>query len=226
MFCPNCGTDLSGAGRFCPNCGQPVGTPEQAAPAVQQPQYQQQVQYQQPYQQPQYQQPQYQQPQYQQPYQQPMQAAAPQMNWYKFLIYFALFASAVVNGINAIRFFTGLINGSASEAEWLYEFFPSWKMLDIIMGLLFIVLAALAVFARFRLAGYYKNGPTCLYLTYALAALCNVVYLVGVAIVISDSMISLGDLNIASTVVNIIVPIVMVVVNMIYFNKRKALFHK
>lgn len=217
MFCRNCGTDLSGAGRFCPNCGAPVNTaPEQ------QPQYQQPL-----YQQPQYQQPSYQQPQYQQPlYEQPVQQPAHQMNWYKFLIYFALFASAVVNVINAIRFLTGTINGSASDADFLYAFFPSWKTLDIIVGLLFLVLAALAVFTRFRLAGYCKNGPTCLYLTYALSALCNVVYLIGVALVLSGSGISLGDLDIAPTIANIIVPIVMVVINVIYFNKRKELFNK
>ena len=235
MLCPNCGTDVSSAGRFCPNCGTPVQPSEPTTGAAPQPQYQQpqyqQPQYQQPqYQQPQYQQPQYQQQQYQQPlYQQPyppMQAAAPQMNWYKFLIYFALFAGAVVNAINAIRFFTGLVNGSSADAQWLYAFFPSWKTVDIVVGLLLLVLAAFSIFTRFRLSGYYKNGPLCLYLTYGLSALSNIVYLIGVALVISGTGISLTDLDIIPTVTSIVVSIVMVVINVVYFNKRKQLFNK
>ena len=248
MLCPNCGTDVSSAGCFCPNCGTPLQAskpamdtapqpqyqqpqyqqPQYQQPQYQQPQYQQpqyqQPQYQQPqYQQPQYQQPQYQQPQYQQPYQ-PMQPAAPQMNWYKFLIYFALFAGAVVNAINAVRFLTGVVNGA--ESEMLYSFLPSWQVVDIIVGLLLIVTAAASVFTRFRLSGYYKNGPACLYLTYGLAALSNVVYLIGVSLVISGVGISLTAADIVPTVTSIVVSIVMIVVNVVYFNKRKYLFNK
>ena len=206
MLCPNCGTDVSNAGRFCPNCGAPVPA-NGAAP------------------QPQYQQSQYQQPQYQQPYQ-PMQPAAPQMNWYKFLIYFALFAGAVLNLVNAIRFLTGSINGSSYEADLLYAMFPSWKTLDIIVGLLLLVTAAFAIYTRFRLSGYYKNGPACLYLTYGLAALSNVVYLIGVSLVISGVGISLTAADIVPTVTSIAVSVVMIVVNVVYFNKRKHLFNK
>ena len=211
MLCPNCGTDVSNAGRFCPNCGAPVP----ANGAAPQPQYQQ----------PQYQQPQYQQPQYQQPYQ-PTQPAAPQMNWYKFLIYFALFAGALLNLVNAIRFLTGSINGSSYEADLLYAVFPSWKTLDIIVGLLLLVTAAFAIYTRFRLSGYYKNGPTCLFLTYGLGALINVIYLVGAAVIISDTMFSITDLEIVPTVTSIVVSIVMIVINVVYFNKRKQLFNK
>lgn len=225
MLCPNCGTDVSSAGRFCPNCGAPVQPSKPVESAAPQPQYQQ-PQYQQPqYQQPQYQQPQYQPPLNQQPYQ-PMQPAAPQMNWYKFLIYFALFAGAVVNAVNALRFLTGLINGSSAEAKLLYSWFPGWKTVDIIVGLLLLVLVAFTIYTRFRLSGYYKNGPVCLYLTYGLAALSNVVYLIGVVLVINGTGISLLDLEIVPTIASILVSIVMIVVNVVYFNKRKHLFQK
>lgn len=215
MLCPNCGTDVSSAGRFCPNCGTPLQVAKPAMDTAPQQQYQP----------PQYPQPQYQQPPYQQPYQ-PMQAAAPQMNWYKFLIYFALFAGAVVNAVNAIRFLTGLVNGSSAEAQWLYAIFPGWKTVDIIVGLLLLVLVAFSIYTRFRLSGYYKNGPLCLYLTYGLAALSNIVYLLGVALVISGTGISMTDLEIVPTIVSIIVSIVMIVINVVYFNKRKQLFNK
>ncbi|MGN1306156.1 MAG: zinc ribbon domain-containing protein [Faecousia sp.] len=225
MLCPNCGTDVSSAGRFCPNCGTPLQESKPTIDTAPQQQYQQPQYPQQQYQPPQYQQQQYQQPLYQQPYP-PMQAAAPQMNWYKFLIYFALFASAVVNAINAIRFFTGLVNGSSADAQWLYAIFPSWKTVDIIVGLLLLVLAAFSIFTRFRLSGYYKNGPLCLYLTYGLSALSNIVYLLGVALVISGTGISLTDLDIVPTVTSIVVSIVMIVINVLYFNKRKQLFNQ
>ena len=155
-----------------------------------------------------------------------MQPAAPQMNWYKFLIYFALFAGAVVNAINAVRFLTGVVNGSYAESKMLYSFLPIWQVVDIIVGLLLLVLVALSIYTRFRLSGYYKNGPACLYLTYGLAALSNVVYLLGVSLVISGVGISLTAADIVPTVTSIVVSIVMIVVNVVYFNKRKHLFNK
>ncbi len=148
------------------------------------------------------------------------------MNWYKFLIYFALFAGAVINLVNAIRFLTGMVNGSEYECKILYSVLPSWKTLDILMGLLLLGLVAFAIYTRFRLAGFYQNGPTCLYLVYGLAAAVNLIYLIGAAILVSDLGLSLGDLEISSTVAGIITSVVMIVINISYFKKRAALFNK
>ena len=106
MYCKNCGAFVQDGAPFCSNCGA-----QQNAAQPQQPTYQQQTYQQPPYQQQNYQQPPYQQQAYYQqpPYQQqayyqqpagdPRNQGMP-MGWYKFLIYFALFAGAVLNGIS------------------------------------------------------------------------------------------------------------------------------
>ena len=111
MFCRNCGAQIQDGSVNCPYCGAQ--------------QYNQQP-YQQPYQQ-NYQQP-YQQ-NYQQPYQQPYQQSGIQntlpMNWHKFLVYFGLWAGAVLNLINGFLLLTGSHYGD--EKELVYYFFPKLK---------------------------------------------------------------------------------------------------
>ena len=123
MFCPNCGNQCPDGTEFFHSCCTPLTNNQQQYTQPnfnnQQANYQQ-PNYQQPnqqYQQPnynQYQQPnQYRQPMYNQPYQQypqyPDKFNGHQMGWYKFLIYFALFAGAFFNVCYAILYMTGSI---------------------------------------------------------------------------------------------------------------------
>lgn len=207
MFCPNCGTDLTDALRFCPNCGTRLANPETPA-APQQGDAQPQ------------------QPPCPLPNQQPLQSSAPQMNWYKFLIYFALFASAAIGFINAIMFLIGTINGSPAEARLFYAYFPAWRILDIIIGVLMIVCVALLLLTRFRLSGFHKNGPMLLTLSYAALATVNLAYMVGAIIVASSYGIGIAELSLFPTISNTVSALVLMVVNLVYFGKRKALFNK
>ena len=206
MRCYNCGSEVPEGMAYCNYCGQPV----------------QQAQYQQPqYQQPQYQQPQYQQPQYQQPYYQPPQNTQPPMGmaWYKFLIYFALFAGAILNLISGIS----MLNGTYTEnAELVYGFFDGWEALDQLTGALMIGAAVLGFVTRFRLSGYCKNGPTLLKLTYVAAAAINLVYVIGINSILSSAMLS--QLDFTSFYTSIAVSIAMVAANHVYFDKRSHLF--
>ena len=221
MFCPNCGTDLTDALRFCPNCGTRLANPETPAAPQQGDAQPQQPPCPLPNQQPQY-------PPYPQQadLQQPLQSSAPQMNWYKFLIYFALFASAAIGFINAIMFLIGTINGSPAEARLFYACFPDWRILDIIIGVLMIVCVALLLLTRFRLSGFHKNGPMLLTLTYAALATVNLAYMVGAIIVASSYGIGIAELSLFPTISNTVSALVLMVVNLVYFGKRQALFNK
>ena len=205
-FCTKCGTQMADGTAFCPSCG--------TAQSPQQPVYQQPV-----YQQPPYQQPPYQQPPYQQPvYQQPWQAEAP-MKWYKFLIYFLLFASAVLNAITGVQMITGSMYGGS--AEMVYVYFDGLQVLDVVMGLAVFGMVALAIFARFRLAGFYRNGPMLLVATYGANLVFYLIYMIGLVCILPTELV--GEL--APTFVGSMVgSIVMVIVNKIYFDKRKHLF--
>ena len=142
-----------------------------------------------------------------------------EMKWYKFLIYFSLFASAVLNAITGLQMLTGAHYGGA--AEYVYSYFEGLKGLDILVGLLSIGIAALAVYTRIRLAGYFQNGPKMLLYLYASSAIINLVYIIGLNMVIGEVAEMIDTITfISSTVVSAI----MIFVNKSYFDKRAHLF--
>ena len=229
MICPICGATVDNGAQFCPNCG----TVFASAAAPQQPQQYQQQQY--PYQQPQQQQYPYQQYQQQQyPYQQPQQypyqqpntlnnqAPAVGMKWFKFLIYFGLFAGAVMNALSAVTFLTGSMYGV--NPNMVYAVFGDLKTLDMLVGILLLAVAALGIFTRFRLSGYRKNGPAMLNVTYLAAVVTQVIYIIGVLSILPEE--AFQYLNFTSVGASIAVSVVMVFVNTAYFKKRKYLFVK
>lgn len=225
MFCPNCGTNVGNTERFCPNCGAALNQNTASAnpqPNYQQPNYQQ-PNYQQPnYQQPSYQQPNYQQPNYQPVYQQPVQQYPYPMNWYKFVIYFALFAGAVINAISGILHLTGSVwEMQDVSADMVYAVFGGMQAVDIIYGIGAIALAAFDIVTRMHLAKFRKTGPKFLTVCYGVAVGLALLYIILTSAVTG---ISIGDLVGATEIMQLVVSIVMLVVNVVYFNKRASLF--
>lgn len=230
MYCQKCGAQLPEGSAFCPSCGasaneqQPVYQPRQPSAQPQQPFYAQQGSA--PNAQPTYSQPAYSQnayqPTYQPSYSQNAAAPALPMRWFKFLIYFALFASALLNLVNGIKSITGAQYGD--EKELVYAFFESLKAIDVIMGILCIGLAAFTVYVRFRLAAYKADGPKLLIIMYIAVLAIDILYLIAVAFAISKSGVGIGDLLSGSVIGTLIGSVVMLIVNKIYFDKRKALF--
>jgi hypothetical protein len=92
----------------------------------------------------------------------------------------------------------------------------------LIKKILALALAALTIFTRFRLAGYHKNGPKLLTLMYASTIIINVIYYIGVAIVLPDAIADAVDTS--SLITGSITSIAMIFINMSYFEKRASLF--
>jgi len=158
----------------------------------------------------------------QQPQQpQPQQPDLP-MKWYMFLIYFALFAGAVINLINGFTMMTGAAYGEM--ADLVYSYYDGLKALDMIIGIASIALAVLGIYTRFRLSGYYQNGPQMLLIVYIAGAVINIGYLVGMyAILPSDITAAISPV---SYITSTITSCVMIGVNNVYFQKRSHLFTK
>lgn len=229
MFCPNCGNQCPDGTKFCQSCGTPLINNQQQNT---QPDFNnQQANYQQPnYQQPnqQYQQPnynQYRQPMYNQPYQQypqyPDKFNGHQMGWYKFLIYFALFAGAFFNVCYAVLYMTGKIYETQNvDPMAVYYLYPNVKPVDIVYGILLIALAVFMVITRFQLSGLKKNGPKMIVALYGINIAMVIVYSIAISCT-TDYM----AFN-ASTIGQCVIPIVMAVVNKVYFDRRKDIFVK
>jgi|GEM_PF-1771194 len=194
---------------------QPQYQPPQPQYQAPQPQYQPpQPQYQAP--QPQYQppQPQYRAPQPQaQQFQDPRQAqfqfpnsyissttVTPElpMKWFKFLIYFSLWLGALANVGSGIGIFA------------LLDELPGYFA---IIAVAQFALAGLGIYARFRLAGFYKDGPSVLNALYLSAAVLSLIS----AVLAAD-----GTGDFMAFAVNM----AMVSCNTTYFKKRAHLFTK
>ncbi|MBQ8250028.1 MAG: zinc ribbon domain-containing protein [Clostridia bacterium] len=232
ITCPNCGTACNSATAFCPNCGAAL-TAQPGGFGAQQPYQNQQFgqSYQQPYQN------QFQQydPNGFQGYQQPMMGAPSlPMNWFKFLIYFALFANAVLNFINAIFQFTGLqyeMEGGRGYARLTYEIFDGLQALDIIYGIVLIALCGFAIFVRMQLAGYKSDGPKMFLIMYIVNGAAGLLYNIIGMIIMSNTARYWGTSIDMSAVIAECVGVVIgttlaVVLNNIYFNKRRHLFNR
>jgi hypothetical protein len=145
----------------------------------------------------------------------------PKMGWFKFLIYFSLFAAAVLNVVNAIQLLTGSHYGNSDAAKLVYMVFPDMKGIDMITGFCMIAMAAVALIARFRLAGFHKNGPTLLYIVYAGNTIINLIYYFAAGSIVSFEVLTKASSNV---ITNAVVSIVMIIINVTYFGKRKHLF--
>lgn len=213
MFCPKCGNQIADNSRFCSSCGQSIAPQEKRAP--EHPVYQQPVYNQPNYNQPNYNQPNYNQPNYNQNRYQPYQNQMP-MNWFKFMIYFGLFAGAVLNVVSAILTFSEL----GEYSDLMRYYFPTHYYFAIFGSICLIGLGALQVYTRFRLAEYRVNGPQLLLVVYGVAA----------AITFLDCLV--GTVTIGANcfegaqIVNICTNLVMACVNKVYFDKRKHLFNR
>ena len=202
MFCPNCGTQCPDDTKFCPNCGSSVANNQPTENAQQN-----------------FGQPNYTQPNYTQPnnYTQPqMYNVQLEMKWFKFLIYFGLFAGAVLNCLSAILQITGAVY--EESAEVVYIFFPELKFFDIFYTILLLALAVLQIFTRFQLSGFKKNGPKLILIVYSAAAVISLLYGIVASVILHEFLFN------ANMIISIIVPVVMVVLNKIYFDKRKDMF--
>ncbi len=145
------------------------------------------------------------------------------MKWFKFLIYFLLFASAVINVISGISQITGMVYYdpfTETTAQIVYQTFPGLQVVDIIIGILTIALGVLAVVVRFALAKFKAIGPKLLTLFYAFSCVINIIYSLLVIILVPELAVSLSS----DTVTSIITSVIMIFANKTYFTKRQELF--
>lgn len=221
MFCRFCGKEIPEGGRFCVNCGRaadeekaPGGTsrPDTANPGGQQndtsrPDGQQAYT----------------------PVMPPVQADPAKnypMAWFKFIIYFQLFANAAVMLYNAASGVFGLAYGG--DAEFIYAVCPMLKAVDVIYGILCLAFAVTAVLIRQRLAHYRKNAPVW-YLGYVGVVMASgLIYTFAVLAalgMVSATAMEAGAANIIGTVLGTVIgAAVFFPLNYVYFKKRKELF--
>jgi len=194
MFCPYCGHHNSAEATFCEKCGKALNATNQQSSLS------------------------YDQPAYVDP---PVQTTVQHsMKWFKFLIYFALFAGAVINFSNGISMLTGSqYNG---QADLVYATFDGLRTFDMIFGLLAMALAVFGIYTRFQLSGFRKNGPRVLVALYLAVAAYNVLYIIAAHAMLPETLVELT--NFSGVYGNLASNVVMAFVNNSYLKKRADLF--
>ncbi len=202
MQCPKCRAAMPNGAKYCTECGTKLPVQPDSVPNVPQPSIQEAPAYE----------------------AQPVMTEAPpaqelqpcEMKWYKFLIYFALWAGAIVNLIDSLQFFTGSILGD--DVEILYAYYPLLKVLNLAFALILVTYAVFAIYTRYRLAQFRQNGPVCLHALYLVQLAMVLIYWLAGSLILGEW------LDLASGFSDLISSIVILCINIVYFRKRKHLF--
>ena len=144
----------------------------------------------------------------------------PGLGWFKFTIYFSLWANLALNLLNAILMWTGFTYGV--EAEQVYRAFPTLKVTDIFIGVLYLALAVYAVIVRTRLANFKKGSPMLLHILVGANLGITVLYAMIASGITGISFASL----ISGSIAQLMGVAVLLVVNIIYYKKHADLFNE
>lgn len=204
MFCRYCGKEIPEGAKFCVGCGREVSAQDNSGQNAQQPQNFQAGE--------------------QQSWPNPPQIYP--MKWFKFIIYFQLFASAVLMAISAIVLITGAQYEGA--AELVYLVCPPLKAVDVIYGIVCIAITVCAILIRQRLAHYVKGAPA-LYIGFTTAVMASsLVYLfaaMGALSTVSSDAVFTATGDIVGTVMGTLIgAAIFLPLNYVYFKKRRELF--
>lgn len=139
------------------------------------------------------------------------------MKWYKFAVYFQLFAFAVMNMIWGMMHLMGPIFGYGKASE-VIEKYPDIETIEIIMAVLAFLLAILCLVDRQLLWHYKVQGPKLYLLVMAFSGIYNFIYSALASIVIGLPIFTQYDIG------GLISTIIIVVLCRNYFKERKELF--
>ena len=161
MFCKNCGAQNPDDVKFCQSCGSAVGeqpaNPDAGAPAGEQNQ-----------------------PVTNGAYADPAPATL-SMKWHKFLVYFALWAGALINLVNGLQSLSGSQYGEYKG--WVYALFSGLQAADMAYGVVLLVCAALGCFVAYSLLKMKKGAPKLLMILYAVSGAVAIPFPQGVILV-------------------------------------------
>lgn len=147
------------------------------------------------------------------------------MAWFNFIIYFQLFAAVILSITSAIKFINGDQYGGYKDLFYLR--ISGLKTLDISMIIFNFVFAAMCIVVRFLLANYKKHSYKIYIYMYIANLVFTLIYTFSIAPIINSSLHS--DFSFNDVIDPIIYPsigvsLLMIICNIIYFNKRKHFF--
>ncbi|MCR4568420.1 MAG: hypothetical protein K5769_10230 [Pseudobutyrivibrio sp.] len=144
----------------------------------------------------------------------------PGLKWAHFLGYFAFWIGAAINAYFGITYLTGSVyEQQGTTADMVYGVLgDSLKFLDKSYGFLLICAAVCGILAALSIIKKKQNTRLLVCATYVIALVTVLIYVVGVSVVVDISVFN-GSIS-----GQLVVSLVMMVVNWIYFGNRKDIF--
>ena len=158
------------------------------------------------------------------------------MKWYKLLVFFGLPASAALyffmsfsrlTGLNYTYSYNGNTVKGAEARDIILGMAPGLKTAEIFNGITYLILGLITITVWILLLKKKKIAPVSFYIFYGLSIVLSIVSLImslgvkpGNNIILSGSADSLKF----GAIVSAVIGAVMLVLNIVYFNKRKDVF--
>lgn len=140
------------------------------------------------------------------------------MKWYKFLIYFALFAGAAVNILMLALSILGVVLVEDFTAALAVDSFKWAFALTIVYCVFLLGLAVMLIVTRFRLAKFKSDGLIMLYAIYFANFVLSLAYCIAASYILRESVFSF------SQIINLILQAAMFQINYLYLENRRTLF--
>jgi len=141
------------------------------------------------------------------------------LKWHKFLIYFSLWAGAVMNAVTAFSVVSG--NRYGAETPQVYLYYNGLMVLDWMYAAVLFALALFSIYVRFQLAGFRKGAPKKLILLYVGSLALGLLYLVAVSGIVKLPLSTMLD---QQTLISMTTSVFMCGANKVYYDKRSELF--
>ena len=195
MFCQNCGKEIRDNTLFCPYCGTSTkaGTVENHAASGTSGISTA-------------------------PWQNTMTSTEMGMKWYKWVIWVQLFLTALSSVFMGISLLTGK---QIVDVSFIYTLLGTLKVLNVIFGIIYVVLAVMSILVRNQLAHYKTGAPSNFLHLLIILWVVGVVYPIIVSLV-TNTFSVFGD--ILKTIPSIIFFVIYYTLNRTYFKKRESMF--
>lgn len=141
------------------------------------------------------------------------------MKWYKFVIWFQLFAGALTGLATGIATITGATYGE--YADLVYMLYDGLKVIDVLYGVTLIALAAGYLYVRQELARFKAGAPYHYIQLLVAVTVLPIVYLLAATVVTG---IDLDELLGVSMIAGILANVTLAIVSKYYFDRRASLF--
>ncbi len=145
----------------------------------------------------------------------------PGLKWYYFIINFQIWLYMLGSFVNGFTYAVGPRFGDWNTTNAVYEKLPTLKSVDVAFGICMFALVVFAFITRRHLAKFLPAGPR-YYIALGLSyPVLMIVYAFAASAV---SGVEVKYILTSSEISQIVVSVVFVIINVIYFGKRKSYF--